>query len=676
MKKAARWILFSLGLLLFAGVLLTAARDARPPSTVRVVENYAPWSEETLALAESIPVQDGGRIKPLRTYAGFTMLRLHGARSMKVAASEGGDEIRIEPLGWMLDIYFRPHLAIHQPTFRVEDSSVLTAIGVEPRERRDHYSYAEIEPGRDRLFELAQGYDAIPKKERTGLERQVLDLAENVHSYEQALGAFSMVRSGLRMIPVGGLPEGEGEEPKSAGVGEVMATAPIIRQVLQESQAAGKEMPPHVRHLLEQLLDGANASKAGPFLFPPANPEDEHWLSPGERVMNVMEMKTRDVEGSIADIKRIEEVSRAIFESEAEFRTELGELKDDLVSRAEARSEYDKVPLEAEYYRRNWLLYALAFFLVGTLLAMGMWMTRGTAARILGWGVWATTLTAWVMVVIPIVKRSIIMERPPVGNLYDTIIFITAAVVVFGSVVEWFTRRRLALGTMPIAGVLLILLARLFEVGEARDHMDPLVAVLRSNYWLTTHVITIVLGYASGLVTAVLGIVYVLLRGLGLDGGDKSLRRSLTRAVYGMVCVTLFLSLVGTVLGGIWANDSWGRFWGWDPKENGALMIVLANLAILHARLGGYIREWGLHLSGIFMAAIVTFSWWNVNMLDTGLHNYGFTDGAGYIRLLYALVGGLIAFGFAARWWEIARDRQAKIDFPGKLPEGQKSANS
>jgi cytochrome c biogenesis factor len=115
-----------------------------------------------------------------------------------------------------------------------------------------------------------------------------------------------------------------------------------------------------------------------------------------------------------------------------------------------------------------------------------------------------------------------------------------------------------------------------------------------------------------------------------------------------MLCFTLFLSLVGTVLGGIWANYSWGRFWGWDPKENGALLIVLWTLAILHARLGGYLREWGLHFASLFTAIVVTFSWWHVNFLGVGLHNYGFTAGKDtiwgfYIAMLVVLTFGVIA---------------------------------
>jgi len=101
----------------------------------------------------------------------------------------------------------------------------------------------------------------------------------------------------------------------------------------------------------------------------------------------------------------------------------------------------------------------------------------------------------------------------------------------------------------------------------------------------------------------------------------------MTRVAYGFICAGLFLSLVGTILGGIWANYSWGRFWGWDPKENGALMIVLMCLVILHARLGGFIRELGLHACNLILGCIVIFSWFGVNQLGVGLHAYGFTDG-------------------------------------------------
>ena len=669
MNKIARWILLGVGLLGFGFVLTKFIRDIQPPKDVRLVEDYVPWDEETLLLAEDLPVQDGGRIKPLTSYAGFTMLRLYGARSMAIKASEDGETINVKPLAWMMDAFFRPQFAVEQPSFRIDNWEVLVAIGLEPGEKRDRYSYADLEKGRDRLFELAQTYGQGDQEKLTLLETQIMALARNVQSYEHLLGVFSIARSGVEMLAL----DPNATTSQRTDISSVMATAPVIRDVLQRTQQEGQPIPTHIQHLLQQVLDGANASKYGLLLFPPSNPDDDEWLSPGNRVWNVMTQQTRDVEGSIEDMTFAEGVARASTEDQAEFRKEFRELKEHTVEAAEDRGEYRAVPLEASYYHKNWFLYALVWFLFGTLLTIGMWMTSGTlAGKILSYGVWGTTIAGLVYVIIPIVKRCIIMQRPPIGNLYDTVIFITAAVVILGMLVEGMTRRRIVLGLLPIMGTFLILLARLFEVGDAKDHMDPLVAVLRSNYWLMVHVVTITLGYAAGLVTAVISVVYVLLRGLRLDNGDKSLRRSLTRAVYGMVCLTLFLSLVGTVLGGIWANDSWGRFWGWDPKENGALLIVLATLAILHGRLGGFLREWGTHLASIMLAIIVIFSWWGVNLLGVGLHNYGFADGGAYINTVYAVIGFFILFGFVAMAFEKMDATKRKEPSPD-LPHGKPS---
>jgi ABC-type transport system involved in cytochrome c biogenesis permease subunit len=253
------------------------------------------------------------------------------------------------------------------------------------------------------------------------------------------------------------------------------------------------------------------------------------------------------------------------------------------------------------------------------------------------------------------------MGRPPVGNLYDTIPFITAGAVLVLGISEWLTKRRLLLSLGSVLGVAGMFLAFRYEVGDATDHMDPLVAVLKSNYWLATHVVTITIGYSGGLMACLISAVYSHMRLAGFWEQDQSLRRFITRSVYGVTCFTLLFSLVGTVLGGIWANDSWGRFWGWDPKENGALLIVLWCLIILHARLAGWIKEWGLHLLSVLGGAIVGWSWWHVNMLEVGLHSYGFIKGGEVIWLFYGACGFSFLVGFAA-WWMEKYFRKKKRD--------------
>jgi ABC-type transport system involved in cytochrome c biogenesis permease subunit len=151
--------------------------------------------------------------------------------------------------------------------------------------------------------------------------------------------------------------------------------------------------------------------------------------------------------------------------------------------------------------------------------------------------------------------------------------------------------------------------------------------VLDKNIWLATHVVIITLGYSAMFLAGILATVFIL-RGLFSRNLTASAGKNLTRAVYGILCFATLFSFVGTVLGGIWADQSWGRFWGWDPKENGALLIVIWCAVMLHARWGGLVRERGLMAMAVFGNIVTAFSWFGVNMLGVGLHSYGFMEKA------------------------------------------------
>ena len=643
-----RWIVFSLGLLAVTVIALFAIKDSMATGDTRTIPNYKPWEEATLDKAALLPVQEGGRVKPLGTYAGFTMLGLHGARKMEIIG-EGGEKVTIKPLAWMLDCLFRPELANELPTFRVDNAEVLDAVGIPSKGRRDRYSYNDLKPGLEKLKQMGSAYEEISKRDPKLLkpvEQQTLTMAYTVRNYEFLTSYMDFARNGL-------LPGSATAEGKLLPVSEVMQAAPKIRAELQNA-ANGQQVSSEVQTISVLIEQAANSARYGLNLFPPSNTEDDKWLSAGDRIFHVFTGTTREPDQAVKDIRVLEETVQALKSGEAAFRDKFAALEGTVVARAEARDEYKSVPLEASYFKKNWFLHAFAWFLLAVITSAVMFFAGQSKAGKFSYRATVICMVfGLVYLIIPIVKRSIIMGRPPVGNLYDTIIFIDMALVIFALLVEWMTRKRFVLGIAPIGAAFLIVLARRFEVGEGKDHLDPLVAVLRSNYWLTTHVITITLGYASGLVTALLSIVYILLRSMGLDAGDAALRRSVTRAVYGCVCLTLTLSLIGTVLGGIWANDSWGRFWGWDPKENGALMIVLWSLAILHARLGGFIKEWGLHLCGVFTAIVVAFSWWHVNFLNVGLHNYGFAaDKKKWVVIFYMVTALFILWGAIACWIE------------------------
>jgi len=196
--------------------------------------------------------------------------------------------------------------------------------------------------------------------------------------------------------------------------------------------------------------------------------------------------------------------------------------------------------------------------------------------------------------------------------------------------------------------------------------MIMLRAVLDTNFWLATHVVIVTLGYAATFVAGIIGMIYVI-RGVFTRHVTKEMGKAFSSMVFAIVCFGALFSFVGTVLGGIWADQSWGRFWGWDPKENGALIIVLWNALILHARMGGLVRERGLMNLAIFGNVVTSWSWFGTNMLGIGLHSYGFM-GAAFMALLAWMGVNVLLIGIGMlpqRYWGSFR---AKVNAPAGAP--------
>ena len=247
--------------------------------------------------------------------------------------------------------------------------------------------------------------------------------------------------------------------------------------------------------------------------------------------------------------------------------------------------------------------------------------------------------------------RIILQGRPPVTNLYSSAVFVGWGAVILGLIIERMYRKGFGTAVAAAAGFASLIVAQ--HLGESGDTMEMMRAVLDSNFWLATHVVTITIGYSGTFLAGAIAIGYALRKHITTKV-DVETDKALVDMAYGIICFALFFSFVGTVLGGIWADQSWGRFWGWDPKENGALLIVLWNAIILHARMAGYVRDRGIMVMAIFGNVITALSWFGVNMLGVGLHSYGFMDQA-----FWALTGfctsQVILMGICyapARFWE------------------------
>jgi ABC-type transport system involved in cytochrome c biogenesis permease subunit len=182
--------------------------------------------------------------------------------------------------------------------------------------------------------------------------------------------------------------------------------------------------------------------------------------------------------------------------------------------------------------------------------------------------------------------------RPPVTNLYSSALFVGWGAVALCLVLERIYRNAIGSVAAGMIGFGTLLIAH--HLALSGDTLEMMRAVLDSNFWLATHVVVVVTtGYAATFLAGFLALIYIV-RGVFTKSLDKATADALARMVYGIVCFATLFSFVGTVLGGIWADQSWGRFWGWDPKENGALIIVIWNAIILHARWGGLVKQRGL----------------------------------------------------------------------------------
>ncbi|MGA0326996.1 MAG: cytochrome c biogenesis protein, partial [Limisphaerales bacterium] len=284
--------------------------------------------------------------------------------------------------------------------------------------------------------------------------------------------------------------------------------------------------------------------------------------------------------------------------------------------------ELKRTGVEFRYNRFSPFYRSTVLYLIAFLLACLSWLKDSRNLRLTA--AWLIGLSAIVHTA-GLITRMYIEGRPPVTNLYSSAVFVGWGAVLLGLVIERVYKDGIGSAIASLVGMLSLIIAH--NLSLTGDTMGVLRAVLDTNFWLATHVVIITLGYASTFVSGFLGIIYVM-RGFLAQSLPEATAKSLAKMVYGVVCFSTLFSFIGTVLGGIWADQSWGRFWGWDPKENGALLIVIWNAIILHARWGGMIKERGVMNLAIFGNIVTAFSWFGVNMLGVGLHSYGFMSAA------------------------------------------------
>ena len=341
----------------------------------------------------------------------------------------------------------------------------------------------------------------------------------------------------------------------------------------------------------------------------------------------------------------------AYFQNDAKLFNQVSGLMVDLFRRqGEKIGGYPQVPEIAREihfnklkpFRLAWLGYALAFFI----LLSSLWLK---GKKVYGLGMFVL-LAAFAMHVYGFYLRIVISGRAPVTNMYETVIWVSLGIVFFATVFEAIYKAKYyAVAAAALATLGLVLADSAPAILDPA--INPLVPVLRSNYWLTIHVLTITLSYAA--FALALGVGHVSMGYYIFKPDSQQKVNQLNYFLYRSIQVGVVLLAAGTILGGVWANASWGRFWGWDPKEVWALIALLGYLAILHGRYAGWLSGFGLAVGSILAFLLVMMAWYGVNfVLGVGLHSYGFSSGGALFMSIF-VISEFIWVGFAVLRYKV-----------------------
>jgi len=596
-------------------------------TTVGVGPSRAAPGVDSLETFSTLPGMLNGRKVPMDTYARHVLLQYSGRSTLN-------DEPAV---AWMARLLFTPHRTLEDKVFLINHPEVPEALGIEVDEHR-RYSFSQIEPALTKLTELAQRAAAIEDEERSVVERELVRVYRNVNSYLGHVQTFQFAAPNPEFNMSEALKRhlGISEDHSDFSFLDVFMRIDRVREVIEPLQARDpetwSEFEQEAFRLSSALFAAARQHQHLPVaVIPVAAHDQEMWLSPWEAI--AFGFQSSSVR---------EEVEHLSAMTEAYLRG--NQLEFDLAANAFTRSVRKRMADDRElayhalevlynrlalFYRAEWL-YGFAF-----LLAFASFLTANRWVRRAGW---ACLVLGFLPHTAGIGMRMLIMGRPPVTNLYATFLFVGWVSVLLSFTLERVQRNGLGLLIGSFGGLGLLLVAGRFATEG--DQMGKVVAVLDSNFWLSTHVICITLGYAGCVVAGIIGHVYLLQA--AISPGNRQRLRSIQWALFALLGFGLTFSFFGTMLGGVWADQSWGRFWGWDPKENGALLIVLWCAILFHARLAGMIGDLGMAVGSVLGIIVVMFAWIGVNLLGVGLHSYGFTSGLA--RGLAIYVGAQVLF--------------------------------
>ncbi len=581
-----------------------------------------------------LPVVFNGRMKPMDSLARNSLLQINEMQELDLEPWDSPLKTHktISAIEWLAGVMMKPQVSDDWPVFRVDNPDLIAFLKLPDRDTTqhqdgEHYSWNQIIPSLQAFnAENDRIQTNIPSASRNAYERDVIKVHDRLELYAQLKNAI----------------EPEDSPNWKQELADYEAIFPAGVAAIQAQQAGQKYNEQALNAFAEEFRRfDYMAQLEPPLIIPPPNGVGD-W----ENVGTVMKEAARGkpvppAVGYYADMAVAFQTNDvgAFNAALADFRSSLVPIFSRSIAKASAEVFFNQMQ---PFYN------AMVIYVFAGLLAIFSWFNLSESLR--RSAVWLIGL-AFLIHTTGLIYRIILQDRPPVTNLYSSAIFIGWGACLLGIILEKFYKN--GIGAVVSAGLGFITLIIAQNLALEGDTMEMMRAVLDTNFWLATHVVAVTCGYASTFVAGFLALIY-LARGVFTRTLDEATAKSLARMIYGIVCFATLFSFVGTILGGIWADQSWGRFWGWDPKENGALIIVLWNALILHLRWGGMIRERGLVNCAVFGNVVTSWSWFGVNMLGIGLHSYGFTDAAFKWLSLFVLSQlGFIVLGLLpARMWK------------------------
>jgi cytochrome c-type biogenesis protein CcsB len=523
-----------------------------------------------------LPVQDAGRVKPFDTFARESLQLVYGAESFTSARGEKRPAIEII-FTWML----LPQYWDEQKIVRIDHKGLKDSLKLSGEEK--YFSPKELFAN-TRLTLVMQELQAF-----SATKQKMTPYFSAAQTLESQLGTFQSIKNGQAVRVVPPTPEALKAAEVEAGSGG-RPMAPQKWQAIGELQGEAQVKFQEIIHALVKALpetgsqDGAKAQ-----VGPPAD---------GSSLTQAVE--------TFKSFARTQ--NQSLYPSDTDISIEV-----------HVKTFHP--------FMITWILY-----LVAAILGAVSWHLGNRKAYYASWFV---GVGAFLIHTYGFGLRIYLTGRPPVSNMYESVIWVSWGCFVFAMIFEALSKRRFVLISGALVGVICLIIADLAPT-ILDSSLQPLEPVLRSNMWLTIHVLTITLSYSAFFLAWGLGNLGIgfLLR--GFNQNDERVR-ALVLSIYRCLQIGVVLLAAGTILGGIWADYSWGRFWGWDPKETWAFIALLGYLAILHGRLVGWVKNIGMLVTSIIGFNLVIMAWYGVNfVLGAGLHTYGM--GAGGVQYVAAVV--------------------------------------